>query len=339
MISIGQNLVSTQDELRKIELVQLYHMVQNPNKDLVEKINQLRAVMALDVQQYRKLKTLLPYVVCAIFNPAYRKTTNFACTQYFIVDIDHVSQQNVGMETIRHTLQNDSRVALLFASPGGDGLKVFFKFKEKCYDAGKYVTFYKIFVHRLAVQYNLLQTVDAKTCDVARACFVSADPKAYWNENPDTVDLDSVVDFDSPRDLHLATIEVSSFDKARDFPVIPKEDLNALTVTDVQIANIKQLLDPTFKPKPKEYFVPEQMETALPLIKERLEEHNLEVVDIKPISYGNKLRVKFELNFAEIDIYFGKAGFKVVKTNKAGTNELLCEAVYQIVYKLLNKTN
>lgn len=92
----------------------------------------------------------------------------------------------------------DNRVVLCFVSPGEDGLKVLFRLKERCYDAGLYSLFYKIFVHDFAQQYNFQQVIDAKTCDVTRACFISVDADAYFNADATPIDLKAYADVDNP---------------------------------------------------------------------------------------------------------------------------------------------
>ena len=90
------------------------------------------------------------------------------------------------------------RVVLSFLSPSEDGLKVFFKLKERCYDSGLYSLFYKAFLLEFSKQYVLHQVIDTRTSDVTRACFVSVDPDAYYNPDAVQVDIRAFIDMDNP---------------------------------------------------------------------------------------------------------------------------------------------
>ena len=83
---------------------------------------------------------------------------------------------------------------MCFVSPSEDGIKVMFRLKERCYDAGIYSIFYKAFAATFAMRHNLMQVSDSKTSDVARACFVSIDTEAYFNPNCTPVDINAYID-------------------------------------------------------------------------------------------------------------------------------------------------
>ena len=96
-----------------------------------------------------------------------RRTENFAYTTYFVVDIDHVSEKGISMENMRRKIEADERVLISFLSPGEDGLKVMFKLKERCYDAGIFSLFYKKFLYDFSRQHHLDQLTG--TSDATRA--------------------------------------------------------------------------------------------------------------------------------------------------------------------------
>ena len=143
MISFGTNIQSNADMLQKIPVKYLYDSLRHPRPDIVSSIRQLRIVRELDNKQYSSLKRKLPYLVCGMFNPPYRRTENFAYTEYFIIDIDHLSEKGLSLADTRKCIEKDTRTVLSFVSPGEDGLKVLFKLKERCYDSGLYSLFYK----------------------------------------------------------------------------------------------------------------------------------------------------------------------------------------------------
>lgn len=145
MISTGANITNRADSLRKVTVKYLHDSLRNPRPVISSAIRQLRVAREIDGKQYGLLKRRLPYIVCGMFNPPYRRTENFAYTEYFIMDIDHLSDKGLSVSELRRRIEKDERVVLSFLSPGEDGLKVFFKLKERCYDSGLYSVFYKAF--------------------------------------------------------------------------------------------------------------------------------------------------------------------------------------------------
>ena len=201
MVSAGANIVDNMSALQKVTVKYVYDSVRNPRPNIASQIRQLRIIRGLDNKQYNLLKRRLPYLVCAIFSPPCRKTENFAYTEYFIVDIDHVTDKQFSMSELRSRIEADSRVLLSFLSPGEDGLKVMFRLKERCYDSGLYSLFYKSFVNSFSQQYGLQQVIDRQTCDVSRACFISMDADAYYNPHAEAVDMRSFLPMDNPYGL------------------------------------------------------------------------------------------------------------------------------------------
>ena len=181
MVSAGANITNSMNALQKVTVKYVYDSIRKPRPEVASQISRLRIIRELDYKQYSLLKRQLPYFVCAMFNPPYRKIENFAYTEYFIVDIDHVTAKQLSMPELRNRIEKDNRVILSFLSPGEDGLKVMFKLKERCYDSGLYSLFYKLFVNSFSQQYGLQQVVDRQTNDVSRACFISMDVDAYYN--------------------------------------------------------------------------------------------------------------------------------------------------------------
>ena len=197
MLQAGKNVTQLNDPMVKIQVEYLYQAVKSPKPEIVAEIRQLRMVKTLDNRRYTQLKKNLPYIVCGIFNPPVRKGENFAWISHFMLDFDHLAEKGIVVETLRTTLSNDPNVKLMFVSPGDDGLKVLFQLSEKCYDKGKYSLFYKLFSKKFAIQYNLDQVIDSSTSDVTRACFMSVDPEAFYNQDAVPVEMINYLDFDN----------------------------------------------------------------------------------------------------------------------------------------------
>lgn len=321
MISFGNNIQSTSDELTKIPVRQFFDIVRNPSPTLSARLRQLRIVRQFNPSQYAAVKRQLPYVVCALFNPSFRRTENFAYTEFFIIDIDHLSDKGIDLSSLRSRLSADSRVHLCFTSPSGDGLKVMMKLSERCYDAGLYKAFYRLFAVRFSEQYNLQQVIDTRTCDVARACFVSEDPEAFFNPQPTPVNLKDFIDADTDicQALELKqAVEKQEKEQIAQQPV-PKEksspDSEALALIRSTL-NPQSRLSKTKSPA----YVPQELENIIQALTAHIIEKGITVTEVRNINYGKKLRFKLGAKQAEINLFYGKRGYSVVQTPRTGTD-------------------
>lgn len=330
MLSVGSNITSQTDTLKKVKVDYLYHSLRNPKPEIVSKIKQLRIVRDINIKQYGVLKRQLPYIVCGMFNPPYRRTENFAYTEYFIIDIDHIYAKGFEVCAIRQKIIADKRVVLCFTSPSEDGLKVLFKLRQRCYDSGLYSLFYKIFLKEFSTQYNLEQIIDERTSDVCRACFISIDNEAYLNPDAETIDIDTYMqsnDVCALFDIKSAiSHEIKENDKNR-------EKREKLVDPDNEVMQrVKALLHPKgyAKTKPEPY-VPERLEEVISGLKTYIEETGVSVYEIKNIQYGKKLRMKMGQRLAEINLFYGKNGFSIVQSPRCGTsaeiNALMADVV------------
>lgn len=338
MISTGENITSGADMLRKVTVKYVYDALRNPRPQLLSAIRQLRIVREIDGKQYSLLKRQLPYLVCGMFNPSYRKTENFAYTEYFIVDIDHLSDKGLSLQSTRARLEKDSRVMLSFVSPGEDGLKVLFKLKERCYDSGVYPLFYKAFLMKFSEQYALQQVIDTRTCDVARACFVSVDPDAYYNPDADAVDMGAFLDADNPSALFELKKQqdwmlkecVSSSSQGDNTEISPDPDRQAMD-------RIRQLLNPKAKKEKAPVFVPKELSEMMSLLQPYIEQTGVVISEVINIQYGKKIRFTMGLKQAEVNLFFGKKGFSVVRSPRTGTNAELNDLMANLVSDFINQ--
>lgn len=335
MISVGTNIVSSADALKRVKIDYLYHSLRNPKPVIVSKISQLRIIRNLNAKQYSMLKRQLPYVVCALFNPPYRKTDNFAYSEYFILDIDHIYDKGMDVLEVKNKLTNDNRVMLCFLSPGEDGLKVLFKLKEKCYDAGLYSLFYKTFLKDFSTQYHLEQVIDERTSDVCRACFISIDSNAYYNSDAEPIDMNIYLPKDNINSLFDLKSSLNKEIKEQQ-KTIPKEEKTIDPDAEV-IQRVKALLNPRNTTKQKiEPYVPQQLDDIMGELKHYVEETGIELYEIKNIQYGKKLRFRMGQKLSEINLFYGKHGFSVVQTPRCGTSAELNELMAQLVNSFID---
>lgn len=335
MLSVGANVKSVSEPLKKIPVEYLYNALRNPKPEMASKISQLRIVRQLNAEQYAKLKQQLPYFVCAAFNPPFRKTENFAYTEHFVIDIDHIGDKGLSVTELKNRIMADSRTLLCFLSPGQDGLKVVMRLKEKCFDPGIYSVFYKKFVYEYSLAYDLQQVVDSKTSDVARACFMSVDPNAYYNPDAEPVDMKAFIPAEDPAELLRfrkevddSVAELAGAATSPEPPVSKKSDPD-----EDSMAKIRELLAmrPKRAPKEKTVYVPEVLNEIVDNLVASVNEVGLDVYEILNIQYGKKIRARLGLRKAEVNLFYGHRGFSVVLSPKTGTdaklNQLLADAV------------
>lgn len=335
MIQAGKKITYKNDPLVKIKPEYFYRKLVNPNADIINLLGQLRVVRTIDSKQYSQLKRNLPYVVCGIFNPPFRHTDNFAYIEYFFIDIDKISEKDMNIEDLRTKLETDSRVMLCFVSPGEDGLKLMFKLKDRCYDAGIYSLFYKLFAKDFSAKYNLNQVLDLNTNDVTRACFVSVDLKAYYNPNSTCIDINKYLNTENTSDLFdIQKILEEKEIKSGQLDDKTKVKYNA---DDDALDKIKSLLNLTLKNKIEKNnaYVPIELDEVMDKLIPYLNEADINVVDVINIHYGKKIKLKLNFREAEINLFFGKRGYSVVQSPRKGTNEEFSNVCSELINQFL----
>lgn len=326
MINAGRNIVDSADRLTKVTLDYVVNQVRNPKPEIEAKIRKLRIVRNIDEKRYREMKKSLPYLVCGIFSPAYRKTENFAYTEYFFMDIDHISQKELSINDIRNRVISDDRVMVCFTSPSEDGLKVLFKLRERCYDHGIYSVFYKNFAKEFSALHKLEQVVDSKTSDVCRACFISMDRDIYYNPNASSVDLVQYVNTYAPNEIY-------------DIPVAKRseEDKEHVEPGNDTVERIKDILKLNKAKSVKQpVYVPQQLNDVIDEVKKQLEDAGFLVNEIINISWGKKLKLQLGIKLSEINIFYGKRGFSTVISPRTGTDKELNELTREFIESILN---
>lgn len=334
MISTGKRITSATEPLTRIEVEAWHYAITHPSPDDEAHIRQLRIVRDTDGKMYVQLKQQLPYAVCGMFNPPYRRTENFAYTEHFIVDIDHLAEKGLNIDDVKRQLMADNRVAMMFTSPSEDGLKVLFNLKERCYDAGIYPIFYKLFVKEFSTRYHLEQVVDSRTCDVCRACFYSVDRDAYFNSGAVPVDMSLFLDYMNTQEI----FDIRNAQKAEEKTAAssaPAEEERVKEPDGDALNRIREILGQRKKREKAKPFVPMALDEVMPRLTEYIADAGAELYDWRDIQYGKKLCVRCDNKLAEINLFYGKRGFSVVQTPKSGTspelNGLMAELIESFI--------
>lgn len=326
----GNSIQSPSDKLSFLSESELFRALTRPKPQIERTIEQLRIIYSLDERKYALLKRSLPYVVCGSFNPAFRLTDNFAYTDSFILDFDHLSQKGLSLDLVRKEINSDARVVMCFSSPGEDGLKVLFHLKDRCYDKGIYSIFYRAFAPKFALEHHLEQVIDAKTSDVTRACFISIDSDAYYNPDADPVDLSCYVDVSDPLSFFDLKRSQDLEQKSKSVGAEIKTNVSADPEKDV-MEQIKLRLNPRIRQRTKEVFVPQELNELIGGLKDYIEEQGIIVTEIENIQYAKKIHAKLGSRQAEVNLFFGKRGFSVVISAKRGTDGELNELLKDVV--------
>ena len=328
----GQNITQLADLLKPLKFESLCQAIQGKFKNLNEKISELRQIKQIDTHAYRKLKIQLPYFTIAQFNPPYRKSENVAYADYLIIDLDYLSQKQYNIHELKSKISKNSNVSLCFISPGFDGLKVLFKLEPYIYDKNIYKLFYKLYAVEFCRENRLEQVIDTSTCDITRATFFSYDPELYINNNAIPLDYQKYIDLNNTIELQRLEQKIKEEEKKQKHQ---QTDTKNDILNDDTLLKIKQLLNPQYKPPKKNIYVPQELNTVIPELQQYLNQVGLEVERVENIHYGKKIVVKLGFRWAELNIFYGKKGFSVVKTPKNGSDGELCEVTYQYIKQYL----
>lgn len=335
MVTYGLHITQTNDPLQTISLSLLLKKIKHPKAEFKARIEQLRRMNEIDPNQYKQLKRGLPYFCCSTFNPNYRKKENFSSVRVFTLDLDHFSESDLTKREVFDKLQVDENIRFLFTTPSGDGLKAVFELDQVCKDAGVYSHFYKTFAQKFALKHNLTSVIDWVTHDVTRAVFLSADEEAWENINAKKIKIEDYISEDFNQDY---TLFEKGFDTlVKEAPLSHKTTKGSNLEENILIA-IKQKINPNYKTKKqKEIFVPEHLNDILPILETELSKQNIKIIKINSINYGKQIRVAHKNIWAEVNVFYGKRGFSVVRTMKTGSHKELGELTFQIIDKYLNE--
>lgn len=180
-VSLGTKIVAANEKLTSINMIDLYEMIAHSEPSLRNQTEVLRSIQRMDSAKYNLMKKSLPYFVCAHFDPDYRRKENFTSVSSFVLDIDHVDEKSIHLDDLKAKLAKEDRIAMMFTSPSGCGLKLIFLLNKPCTDENIYSSFYKQFAWDFAKEHQLETFIDIKTNDVTRACFIAADDDATLN--------------------------------------------------------------------------------------------------------------------------------------------------------------
>lgn len=344
-LSFGTQLTASgAGSLSRISEAELHTRIAQPDAALSELCAQLRKVYSINRDAYNHQKKRLPFFCGSVFRGDHRKLEHFEEARYMVLDLDHCFKNREQYAALKDRLAADARVLLLFESPGGQGLKLVFALQEALHSTKQYSDCYKAFAREFAALHQVEDWVDFRTGDATRVCFLSADTDARYN--PLCVELNTQ-DYLSPYDVLALEAQAPQPEEPAG-PAIPENTEllpaanNSKALEPELYRDILRKLNPGARPLrlPKEYVVPETLERVVEPVNRVLAEFGLRVREVLSISYGKKWVVEHGVAWGEVNLFYGKNGFSVVKSPKRGANpglnDLLAELITQAVYKLQN---
>lgn len=312
--SFGLNCKDNKTPLEVIGLKELFDKIVSAEEiALVNTTKNLRSVLKYSQERYRVMKTSLPFFSCSVFNPPFRSIHQFEAANGLIIDLDF--HQPVDSDLLTK-LKLDERVALGYISPSRMGLKLVFGFHQPVNKPENYTNFYKKFSYDFSNHYKLADVLDQKNCDVSRISFICHDPDAWMNDDFIPLDPDEMAD------------QISIFE-------IPDEKENPPDISPVAYRQILAKLGS--RPRPPKTVIPvmEEITEVMPMIEEDLLKYGISVKSCESIQHGAKLRLYRGQTEAELNLYWGKHGYKVVSSPRKGTDHELNEVSRHIVQGVL----
>ena len=78
-------------------------------------------------------------------------------------------------------------------------------------------------------------------------------------------------------------------------------------------------------------YVPERLDAIMEGLKHFIEDQGILVYEIGNIQYGKKIQCKYGSKLGEVNLFYGKHGFKVVQTPKSIVSKELNETVAEVI--------
>lgn len=309
VFSFGKHCKDKSTPLEFRTVTEIYEMIVHPGqKELIELTKNLRSVLRYSKERYRYMKTQLPFLSCSLFEPRTRSIENFKLAHGLVIDID---LHNTVPDDLIKRFKNDPRILLGYVSPSNLGIKLIFYFDGPIDNPSLYTYLYKRFSVSFGQQYHLADSIDPKNSDVSRISFLCHDENAW-------IQADAV-----PIDLHEWLQDYTVADMLN----IPEND----ELTPSTYKHILQLLDTRPRTPKTSWPVTKEISDILPELETALGEYGIIMKSTESIQYGAKIKVAKEKDNGELNVYYGRQGYKVVSSPRKGTHYELNEVAKQII--------
>ena len=344
----GKNIQQSHTEaLQPINLETLANQIRSGSGGLQELCAQLATIYKMDKAAYGRHKLRLPFFCCAGFAQNLRHSKNFTSIEACVLDFDKAPNPGYVQQNIMPLLQSDERVALAFTSPSGRGAKAVLLFNQPVTNLHEYAMGYKNLTRSFAQQYGLEAYADFSTCDATRVCFLAYDPQVYYQPLAQPISWHQYL----PPQKHPTPPAAAQPDTASPSPSknndTPIDTITPDTPTSKPSSNtlppklyeqvVKRLNPTAVTRQAREVVVPEILEEVAIQAQAAIAAAGWQLKDIQNIQYGKKIAVAQGFVWAEVNIFYGKKGFSIVRTPKAGTNAALGQQLEQLLWQTLQQ--
>lgn len=283
--------------LRKASLKNIRNEVLHPLDASLDVYRQLQLLYAENKEEYKRRIRLFPFIKCGLFNPRKSILENFTSISCFVLPIGRLEDPSL-LNELRERIQQDKRTLLLYQSPNGNGLNVFFGFSSPCYDAAHFYHFYLKFGSEFAQEYGLKGKISKNAAQANYRCYLAYDPLCYYNPDPELQDWERYIQKDSPgEEIHVIKETLPLKKEETNF----EADERALDFIHKQLG-IKSKHDK----KKEEEKKPIDISIYMFSLFELYAKHRIQVLKTERMTFGNIVTLKKGKLTAHIKIYAGK---------------------------------
>lgn len=335
---------SNTETLQPISIGQLEERIRTGSNGLDELCKQLRTILKMDKAAYGKHKLRLPFFCCATFEGNIRHSKNFRFVDSCVLDFDKVPDQETLQTKVLPAIQSDERVALAFTSPSGKGAKAILMLSSPVMSLQEYSQFYKNLVQSFAAQYGLEDYADMTTSDATRVCFLAHDPGVFFRSDAVPVGWQQYLPagplaFGGQADAGMGKTKSKEGSEGADFNSkgIPQKNKMQSLPAETYAQVVKRLNPTTVTKPPKELVVPEILEQVAVQAQAAIAAAGWQLKTLENIQYGKKIGAAQGFVWAEVNVFYGKRGFSIVRTPKSGTDAAMGVALEQLIWKTLQQ--
>ncbi len=310
--------LSNTEVLQPLQLEQVWERITDKQSPLVKSTQLLRRVARLDKAASQALKIRLPFICCGQFANGIRNQENFCSAAGFVLDVDRLNGDPDFRRELLNRFRQDEQIALFYISPSGQGIKLVFLLEQPLTDAAVYRTFYKNFAIKFGLRYQLENELDSSTCDVSRVSFICHDESAWFNPVPIPVRYQEYL---PPPFMPSVELTFSTTEATAEVQPPSSNGMNA-----AQYREILDSLHPERPPRaPKQIFVPQLLSELMVQVQVQAAAAGIGISAVMDIHYGKKIRFVHGAHEADINLFYGKKGFTIVKVPRRGTHEMLAD--------------
>ncbi len=338
--SIGTSIRNSKNDILKaISLPELQAMLLNDTQPLALLTKQIKELKKLNNTTYQEAKKQLPYICLSDFRDGVRHSDNFVQANGWVIDIDNIGTTTNDLQLLRENIQKDPFLAMSYISPSGNGLKLLYFFETPIQDTKRFTLLYKAFIEQITNQYNLdTSRVDSKTNDATRVSFICTDKDVYYNPNfrllVPILPIVNTTTTPTPAPPPYAT---DTKDTTDEYTFVEDISIPFTAAKNTQQEETYQQILNTLHPNSKPLrttqaiIIPPILNEILQNVTDAIQYHAFELHSIKDIQYGKQITCKNRIHTAEVNIFYGKRGFSVIKSVKTTTHASMNAALHAIV--------